>query len=290
MHFRLLNLFLIALFFSGCAGTSRLTRDQLSIVKVATLPKAIDETSGLIYFNGYFWTHNDSGGKPELYAIDPENGKIVKTIKINNAKNIDWEDLAQDEQYFYIADTGNNRGKRQEFQIYKVSKADIVNCRESIGNVKADSITFTFEHLPNNLKLHRHNYDMEALCVIDGKLMIFSKNWANNRTDLYYISDGIAQLIETYHPNGLITGGVYDRLNNRVYLIGYHRYVWFNNQSPFIYVIDHFNTDKERIKKHLLKSMKGFQTEAIEIYDNNIYFSNEYNKKGEQSLRTIHKF
>ena len=47
-------------------------------------------------------THNDSGGKEILYEFSLE-GKIVKEYKIEGCgKNNDWEDLAADDNYYYI--------------------------------------------------------------------------------------------------------------------------------------------------------------------------------------------
>ena len=82
-----------------------------TIIYKTRLPKQIDETSGLEFFKDTFLTHNDSGGKASLYAFN-EAGIILKEYSIMGAENIDWEDIAQDENYIYISDTGNNKGKR----------------------------------------------------------------------------------------------------------------------------------------------------------------------------------
>ena len=43
---------------------------------------------------------------------------MTETIKLK-LKNVDWEDLTQDDKgYIYIADTGNNNNKRRELDIY----------------------------------------------------------------------------------------------------------------------------------------------------------------------------
>ena len=283
----LVYILLLSTVLVSCSGTSTLLPAKPDVLPLAQLPKAIDETSGLIFFNSYFWTHNDSGGKAEIYAIDPDNGMIIQTVMINNAENIDWEDMTQDENYIYIADTGNNRGKRREFQIYKILKNDILAHKNSDAEVKAEIITFKFDYQPNNLKLYRHNYDMEALCVLKGQLFIFTKNWKNNKTNLYLIKDGIAQYQKTYNPEGLVTGVTYDKGNNTMYLIGYHRYIKVNNLSPFIYSITDYNTETEQTKKHLLTHIKGYQVEGITYVNGKIFFTNEANDQGKQALWEI---
>ncbi len=71
--------------------------------KFCDLSKKINETSGLIYWNNYIWTFNDSGGEAEIYKVDSATGEILQTIRLNNAKNTDWEDITHDENYIYIS-------------------------------------------------------------------------------------------------------------------------------------------------------------------------------------------
>ena len=87
----------------------------------------LDESSGLalsLQNPGLYWTHNDSGGKPILYAID-EQGRTVATLHIDGARNIDWEDLAsgpndQGQPTLFIADIGDNLRRRTRVQVYEV--------------------------------------------------------------------------------------------------------------------------------------------------------------------------
>ena len=78
-----------------------------TIIYETQLPKKINETSGLEFFNQNFLTHNDSGGKPKLYDFN-EAGSILEEYTIEGAENNDWEDIAQDKNYLYISDSGNN--------------------------------------------------------------------------------------------------------------------------------------------------------------------------------------
>ncbi len=63
------------------------------------IPEKISESSGLIIFNGGLWSHNDSEGEAEIYKMDTVNGEILQTIKIRDGKNIDCEEIEQDEQF-----------------------------------------------------------------------------------------------------------------------------------------------------------------------------------------------
>lgn len=77
---------------------------------------AIQEASGLAASRalpGDFWTHNDSGNKPEVYLLD-NKGQLISTIQLEGVKNRDWEDIAEgagpipQKQYVYVGDIGNN--------------------------------------------------------------------------------------------------------------------------------------------------------------------------------------
>ncbi|MCK7594153.1 hypothetical protein [Pseudomarimonas salicorniae] len=72
---------------------------------------------------GIIWTHNDSGDRAKLFALDPR-GEVRATLHLRGARNLDWEDMAlqrhPDGDLLLIADTGDNGGLRQELTIYAV--------------------------------------------------------------------------------------------------------------------------------------------------------------------------
>lgn len=72
---------------------------------------------------GVFWAICDSGNPPELYALTRE-GKLLATFAID-ATNVDWEDLATDDEgHLYIAETGNNEHRRRPAVVYRVDEPD----------------------------------------------------------------------------------------------------------------------------------------------------------------------
>ena len=97
-------------------------RSHYKISKIGNLPPIANESSGIARTGkGTFWTHNDSGGKPELYEID-STGKLLSTKVIPNSENTDWEDLTEDENgNIYIGDFGNNGNTRHSLTVYKGS-------------------------------------------------------------------------------------------------------------------------------------------------------------------------
>ena len=88
-----MNKFLISLFLL----TTNCNTGKLKVI--ADLPTSLKETSAIekIKDSNIFWIIEDAGNKNNLYGINTK-GKIVKDIKITNAKNIDWEDLTCDNE------------------------------------------------------------------------------------------------------------------------------------------------------------------------------------------------
>jgi hypothetical protein len=199
-------------------------------ILIDSLPAIIDETSGLIYYDGALWTHNDSDRKPEIYKFDTITGHILQTVKINNAVNIDWEDIAQDSNYIYIGDFGNNNGYRTDLKIYKILKKDITKGKNI--SVNASVINFSFSDQTDFIPNHcNNNFDCEAFFFFQDSLYLFSKNWIDKKTKLYVLpcmqGNYIATLIDSFDVNGLITGADINIITNEIAFIGYNNYIRF---------------------------------------------------------------
>ncbi len=179
-----------------------------TIFKLKTeLSKKVKESSGLIKVDGKLWTMNDSGGEAKLYQIDERNGRVLKSVKILNAHNRDWEALTFDDNYVYIGDVGNNRGYRRDLRIYKIPRGALKNQKSA----RAETITFNYSDQKDFTKKasRQTNFDCEAMVAYHGKLYLFSKDWGDNRTRLYELSTSagkhIAKYKSSFNINGLVT-------------------------------------------------------------------------------------
>ncbi|MCC7062156.1 MAG: hypothetical protein IT456_05080 [Planctomycetes bacterium] len=97
-------------------------------VRIGTLPKkTIPEASGIASSRRYedlYWTHNDSGGKAEIFAVR-RKGDLVRRIAIPWATNNDWEDIAIDHQNrLVVADLGDNFAQYKEHTLYRFAEPD----------------------------------------------------------------------------------------------------------------------------------------------------------------------
>lgn len=174
-------LFVFALMLSGqgaIAGELEFQNagDLKKPVQVGKLPKIINESSGLIKSRrhadrGVFWTHNDSGDTARIFAIDA-TGKLLRTVDIPGAENIDWEEITMDEQgRLIVCDCGdnsrdNNRGRRMGVVLYRFAESDAFDKNEKIEKVER----FQF-HYPEGKKIH----DAEGAFARAGAVYLFSK-------------------------------------------------------------------------------------------------------------------
>ena len=144
-------------------------RSAYKVSKIGRLPSIANESSGLARHeeNQSLWTHNDSGGKPELYEMD-FSGKLLSTLEVPQATNVDWEDLAQSpDGTLFIGDMGNNSNLRRDLIIYAVSPE--TNTTQAIKFRYADQKAF-----PPSEELR--NFDCEAFFYYNDSLYLFSKN------------------------------------------------------------------------------------------------------------------
>jgi len=144
---------------------------QYTIQQVGRLPKnRITENSGLAPANkiGDLWTHSDGGNSSRLYQITRQ-GDLLRTLDLAPLTNIDWEDLAHDdEQRLYLGDFGNNQNKRRNLRIYRLSGPTFRHI-DTIRFAYADQQAFP-------PKKSRRNFDCEAFYYSQDSLYLFTKN------------------------------------------------------------------------------------------------------------------
>ena len=265
--------FIILLIIFSCSdGQEKQEYESAIVLESIVLPKVINETSGLEILNEVFITHNDSGGEPVLYFFNV-NGKITNSIKLGEKSfwkiyNYDWEDITADEDYIFIADTGNNFGNRDNLKIIKVKTNDF-SIDGIIDVTYKDQETFT-KFIPRL----KHKYDAETLFIIEDKIAILSKDRTNLFTDLYLIDkeSNLRDKLEskfTYDVNSLITGGDYNEELSLLALVGYN-----SKGNQFLILFEDFSLEslaENKFKKFTIP-LEQAQVEAIKIIDNTSFW------------------
>lgn len=266
---RILILLVAFILVESCHETEVKTSKSPILFSMA-LPKMIDETSGLEFWDKSFITHNDSGDEARLYRFSSE-GKLLEVITIPDAQNNDWEDLAKDQNYFYIADSGNNKGNRKNLSILIV---DPQNDFQKMGEIR-----FRYAAQQNFNKRNQHPFDAEALIATADVLLLFSKNRDNLSTQLYSLPKtpgeySLSPLI-SLEVESLITGADYRADHQLVALVGYNPAT-----EQFLYTLNHF--DLNHLEGISLKKIKlpldEKQIEAIKIIDQNTFWITSENE------------
>ena len=158
--------------------------------KFVSVSPSLSEISGIEFDkDGNLWAINDSGNSTEIHQID-SLGNVNRSIKITNAKNIDWEDLTQDDfGHFFIGDFGNNNNKRRDLTVYKIENPIDIKTAET----EAEIIRFKFfDQDLKNTNDSIKNFDLEAFVFYKGRLYLFTKNRTkpfDGFTNLYRMED-----------------------------------------------------------------------------------------------------
>ena len=262
--------FIILLIIFSCSnGQEKAEYENAIILETIVLPKIINETSGLEILNEVFITHNDSGGEPSLYFFNL-NGEIINFIRLEEKSfweiyNNDWEDVTADEDYIFIADTGNNFGNRENLNIIKVKTTDF-----SIDG----KIDISYEDQETFIPRPKHKYDAEALFLIEDKIAVLSKDRSKLFTDLYLIDkeSNSKQVLEskvTYNVNSLITGGDYNKEMSLLALVSYN-----SKGNQFLILFEDFNLENLAEKKFTKFKipLESAQIEAVKIIDNDTFW------------------
>ena len=159
------------------------SKDYGAPVHIADLEEQnVDESSGVVASRrnpGLFWTHNDSGDGPLLYAFD-RRGRRRGVWRVAGAKANDWEDVAagpgpqQGLSYLYVGDIGDNDKDRKHIVVYRVAEPAIT------GDTVVNNSVEPYETTPAEaiqMKYPDGRHDAEALAVSPstGDLYVITK-------------------------------------------------------------------------------------------------------------------
>jgi len=246
-----------------------------NVKPVATLelPSAVNETSGLILWNNYIWTHNDNTDT-NLYGLDTANGSISEVIALSGVSNTDWEEISQDENFIYIGDFGNNSGNRKDLRILRIGKNSLLE-----GSQQIDTIGFSYSDQTdfNPDDINKTDFDCEALIISRDSIYLFTKEWTSRGTTIYSLpktpGNHIARRRSSLDTGGLITGSVFLEDLRIIVLSGYNKTL-----DPFLYLLYDF-TDNDFFggnKRKVDVLLPSHQVEGITSSDGiRFYLSNE---------------
>lgn len=141
--------------------------------RAGRVPEELKEISGLEQWGDFTLAINDSGNEPLVYVL--KDNSIHHTVRIINARNVDWEDLAisTDGKFLFIADLGNNSQSRRNLTVYQVRTTEL---KDTVANfMKAIKVSYPEQKAfpPNKDGMY---FDCEAITCIGSDLYVFTKN------------------------------------------------------------------------------------------------------------------
>jgi len=218
------------------------------------------ETSGLIDWNNFLYTHNDNTDTI-IYKLNKMSGAIVQSLPLNTVQNIDWEEISQDENYIYIGDFGNNAtGNRTNLKIYKVRKTSM----ETVPEIETINFNYSNQTDFTSQTANQTDFDCEAFVVTTNEILLFTKQWVSGNTTIYSLpktsGTHTANYLTTINVNGLITGATLKEDSRLISLCGYSATL-----QPFIFLIyDYIGTDfTVANKRKIAVPLPYHQIEAI---------------------------
>lgn len=133
--------------------------------------ESVSESSGLVASRtlpGAYWTHNDSGDGPFIYAFNTR-GESLAVFRVTGANARDWEDISAgpgpqpNRSYLYIGDIGDNSEKRSEIIVYRIPEPDLKTANKNssknrpLATEKAEAIRLVYpdgKHDAETLLVH----------------------------------------------------------------------------------------------------------------------------------------
>jgi hypothetical protein len=145
---------------------------------------AITESSGIVAsrrYPGVFWTHNDSGNPPAIYAIRA-NGALIRAYPVKSPSCRDWEDIAIDDAgHLYLGETGNNGARFRQIAVYRLDEPDPLTALPPGQKPPTLAVHRTWQlRFPN-----ARPFDCESLFVYKGYGYVCSKLFTGQQAGLY---------------------------------------------------------------------------------------------------------
>ena len=171
---------------------NRQTHAPQRLEVLGTLPEELRESSGLAVSRtqpGILWSHNDSGDRPNLYAIN-SSGRLLAVVRITNADAQDWEDMSSgpcpaglstthSQHCLYLADIGDNAQVRQVLTVYVIVEPLLVSRDGMPLTTAARSFRYRYPDAP---------HDSEALAVNPGGDVTIVSKGRSGTIDFFGIS------------------------------------------------------------------------------------------------------
>jgi sugar lactone lactonase YvrE len=244
------------------------------------LPAELSESSGLLCVGDEFISFNDSGGLPLLYRINAA-GQIQQQLELS-VKNTDWEAITSDGQFLYLADTGNNAGKRTSVLIHKIP----LDWRLLKQPYQPVTLEISLP-LQGALKAYQHDLDFEALVYQQGTLWLISKSWTSQKPARYRLDpslkfQALGKALSVQSPDFLVTDASFNSSTEHWWLVGYtdpRKAIWaYLTNSGFQAQLARYDREFQLLEVHALSTPGQVEGLCIDQHQQ-IWISEEAGKQ-----------
>ena len=252
-----LSCLLALLFVSTCAPKSRWN----ILPEGRLVSSAITESSGIVAsrrFDDVLWTHNDGVKEPFLFAID-DDGRLLRTFLVRQAENIDWEDIAIDEEHrLFIFDNTSRTHPQGHSRVYVVPEPDpFTQAEVQVERV----IAFDFPDGPQ---------DCEAMFIWQGIIYLITKPWDGSPPRIYQVDSafahGTATFLAEFPQLNMVTAADISRDGKRIAIASY----------TALAVVEGDGLPAELLKQEArLAPLNAGQIEAVTWKDDEVILTNE---------------
>jgi len=192
----------------------------------------VAESSGLAMSRsqpGLWWTHNDSGHSNHIYPMSATGAVLGRPVKVEGAVNVDWEDIAADDQgQLWISDLGNNANRRRDLKVYIIDEPQAAgegkDFPESVAVKRILRVRYPDQDAFPPAAL---NFDSEGIFVRDGILYVLTKHRSDAHTRLYrLVDDGgegeqVLEYLQSFENSGMVTGAALHPDGKRLAVLTY---------------------------------------------------------------------
>jgi hypothetical protein len=225
--------------------------DLAALKIVSRLPAGADrESSGIVRSRKHadlFWVHNDSGNEPRLFPIHRDGSPYRSTdhpdvpgVLIENATNVDWEDItALEDGTLVISDLGNNGNARQDLALYVVDEPSPTADRSAPARRLQVRYPDQTAFPPPSTNL---NFDCEAIFSVGQTVFVLTKHRSGRKTKLYRLDDPQPDRVNTltllgeHEIGGMVGGADCDPSGKRLLVLTYQKIWLFERddlETPF---------------------------------------------------------
>lgn len=139
--------------------------------------RLIGENSGIVWLDGAFFVHNDSGDAATVYRSTALDFAAAEILPLPGARARDWEDIAVFEGDLLVGDIGDNRRHRTDVMLYRARYRSALEIGRSQGRLElVAAYPVRYPDGP---------HDAEGLAVVDGRVHLITKNRGEGFTGVY---------------------------------------------------------------------------------------------------------